>query len=81
MDEIHRVLKPGGLFLFVDSIQSGDVPAFDGSLKHFPVHHHEPYYMDYISQPVSDYAPDTKWALRSSSVAFLSKVLAYQKIS
>ncbi len=80
MDEVHRVLKPGGLFIFVDSIQLGDNPHFDGSLRYFPVHNHEPYYIDYVSRPLSDFIPDARWSLRDTKLAFLSKVAAYEKI-
>ncbi len=31
--EIARILKPGGLFVFVDSLQWGDVEGYDGLLK------------------------------------------------
>ncbi len=47
--EIARVLKPGGLFVFVDSLQWGDVEAYDGLLEAFPQRFHEPYYLDYLS--------------------------------
>ncbi len=46
--EIARVLKPGGLFVFVDSLQWGDVEAYDGLLEAFPQRFHEPYYLDYL---------------------------------
>ena len=45
--EIARVLKPGGLFVFADSIQYGDAPDFDGLLDVFPDLLHEPYYTSY----------------------------------
>jgi ubiquinone/menaquinone biosynthesis C-methylase UbiE len=48
--EIARVLRPGGLLVFVDSLQIGDEPAFDGLLDLFPAAYHEPYYADYIRQ-------------------------------
>ncbi len=47
--EIARVLKPGGLFVFIDSLQWGDVEAYDGLLEAFPQRFHEPYYLDYLS--------------------------------
>ena len=34
--EIARVLKPGGLFVFLDSLQMGDRPGWDGLLESFP---------------------------------------------
>ena len=44
--DIARVLKPGGLFVFVDSLQWGDVDGYDGLLEAFPQRFHEPYYPD-----------------------------------
>jgi hypothetical protein len=37
--------------------------------------------MDYVSRPLSDFVPDALWSLRDSSVAFLSKVVAYEKLA
>jgi len=79
MNEIQRVLKPGGLFIFVDSIQLGDQRGFDGSLRHFPLHYHEPYYLDYVSRPLSDFIDPSHWIEHSSKIAFLSKVVAFEK--
>ena len=45
--EIARVLKPGGLFVFLDSLQMGDKPGWDGLLEGFPHRFHEPYYRHY----------------------------------
>ena len=45
--EIARVLKPGGLFVFLDSLQMGDRPGWDGLLESFPTRFHEPYYRSY----------------------------------
>ena len=45
--EIARVLKPGGLFVFLDSLQMGDKPGWDGLLESFPHRFHEPYYRSY----------------------------------
>ncbi len=40
--EIARVLKPGGALVFVDSLQMGDKPGWDGLLEAVPVRFHEP---------------------------------------
>ena len=45
--EIARVLKPGGLFVFLDSLQMGDKPGWDGLLEAFPHRFHEPYFRRY----------------------------------
>ena len=44
----RKILKPGGLFAFVNSLQWGDVEAYDGLLEAFPQRFHEPYYLDYL---------------------------------
>ena len=45
--EMARVLKPGGLLVFIDSLQMGDRPGWDGLLEAFPARFHEPYYRHY----------------------------------
>lgn len=80
--EIARVLKPGGLFVYVDSLQWGDVAAYDGLLEAFPQRFHEPYYLDYLSDPLS--TPDGVFARAGLQAgeefpAFLSKVIVCRK--
>ena len=45
--EMARVLKPGGCFIFMDSLQMGDKPGWDGLLEAFPVRFHEPFFRHY----------------------------------
>lgn len=80
--EIARALKPGGLFVFVDSLQWGDVPAYDGLLEAFPQRFHEPYYLDYLADRLDGEAG--AFALqalrpRESFPAFLSKIVVCTK--
>ena len=48
--EIRRVLRPGGMLMFVDSLQTGDEPDYDAMLDYFPVAFHEPYYASYLRE-------------------------------
>jgi ubiquinone/menaquinone biosynthesis C-methylase UbiE len=48
--EAARVLKPGGRLILVDSLQSGDEPAYDAMLLRFPRYYHGPYYHSYLGE-------------------------------
>src|SRR5207248_9227837 len=48
--EIRRVLKPGGMLILVDSLQTGDEPDYDALLDYFPYAFHEPYYASYLRE-------------------------------
>lgn len=48
LQEVARVLKPGGLFVFADSLQLGDAPPLARRLEHFPRQFHEPFYPQYL---------------------------------
>jgi ubiquinone/menaquinone biosynthesis C-methylase UbiE len=80
--EIARILRPGGLFIFVDSLQWGDVEAYDGLLEAFPQRFHEPYYLDYLGDRLE--GEDGVFAqaglqLETAFPAFLSKVVICRK--
>ena len=77
--EIHRILKPGGKLLFVDSIQRGDAPDYDGTLDYFPIAFHEPYYADYVREDLAALFGDAGFALEETIPAYFSKVLVLRK--
>ncbi|MBO6783573.1 MAG: methyltransferase domain-containing protein [Alphaproteobacteria bacterium] len=77
--EMARVLKPGGLLLHVDSLQTGDRPAFDPLLGFFPQAYHEPYYASYVATDLDALFEDAGLTVRSHTPAFLSKVSVYAK--
>jgi len=77
--EIARVLKPGGLFVFIDSIQMGDKPGWDGLLEAFPVRFHEPYFRSYAIDDLDAMFADAGLVAESTSLAFLSKVMIRRK--
>jgi ubiquinone/menaquinone biosynthesis C-methylase UbiE len=75
VSEIARVLKPGGLFVFIDSLQMGDRPGWDGLLEAFPVRFHEPYFAHYAADDLDAVFAQAGLAPRETTFAFLSKVI------
>jgi ubiquinone/menaquinone biosynthesis C-methylase UbiE len=61
--ECARILKPGGRFVLLDSLQLGDRPDYDGLLELFPQSYHEPYYSTYISENFEDIAEASGYAM------------------
>jgi ubiquinone/menaquinone biosynthesis C-methylase UbiE len=76
--EVRRVLRPGGMLVFVDSLQPGDEPDYDAMLDYFPVAFHEPYYASYLREDL-----DRLWSPGFTPgqrvPAYFSKVLSYQR--
>jgi len=77
--EIARVLKPGGLFVFLDSLQMGDRPGWDGLLEAFPVRFHEPYYRHYLSDDLEGMFGDAGLTVHATATPFLSKLMVSKK--
>jgi ubiquinone/menaquinone biosynthesis C-methylase UbiE len=77
--EFHRVLKPGGLLVFMDSLQLGDIPEFDGMLQSFPINFHEPYYASYVQEDLAALFGEAGLAVTHSSPQFLSKLVVAKK--
>jgi ubiquinone/menaquinone biosynthesis C-methylase UbiE len=77
--ELGRVLKPGGRLIFIDSLQSGDLPENDGLLELFPDLFHEPYYRSYLAEDLDALFSAGGLRRRELSPAFLSRVALYEK--
>lgn len=77
--EISRVLKPGGSFLFVDSLQTGDVPDYDGLLSVFPQLFHEPYYTSYLQEDLTGLCAEKGLEERWMTPAFVSRAAEFVK--
>jgi ubiquinone/menaquinone biosynthesis C-methylase UbiE len=78
--EIARVTKPGGLFVFADSVQAGEAPAFARMIAHFPEMFHEPYYGSYQKTDLDELFGAAGFTPERSTIAFLTKVIAYRRI-
>jgi ubiquinone/menaquinone biosynthesis C-methylase UbiE len=77
--EIARVLKPGGLFVFLDSLQIGDRPGWDGLLEGFPHRFHEPYYRGYAIDDLEGMFRDAGLAPQSTATPYLAKLMVRVK--
>ncbi len=77
--QISDQLAPGGTFVFVDSLQNGDIDNFDGLLEMFPVGFHEPYYTTYLDEDLTEMFGDVGLELETKTTAFLSKVVTFRK--
>jgi ubiquinone/menaquinone biosynthesis C-methylase UbiE len=77
--EMARVLKPGGLLVFIDSLQMGDREGWDGLLEGFPVRFHEPYFRHYAIDDLDRVFSDVGLVEDTTTTAFLSKVMTRRK--
>ncbi|MEM7662820.1 MAG: class I SAM-dependent methyltransferase [Pseudomonadota bacterium] len=78
--EVARVLKPGGVFVFADSLQLGDDEGLDPMLEYFPEGFHEPYYKGYLSADLGSELKEASFALERTKLAFLTKVQVWRKV-
>jgi len=76
--EIRRVLKPGGMLILVDSVQTGDEPDYDALLDYFPFAFHEPYYAGYLTEDL-DRLMRPGFIPVQRSLAYFSKVVTYRR--
>jgi ubiquinone/menaquinone biosynthesis C-methylase UbiE len=77
--EMARAMKPGALFVFVDSLQIGDEPDYDGLLEIFPALFHEPYFESYLDDDLGALFEDTGFTVEGKTNAFFSKVLTLRR--
>jgi ubiquinone/menaquinone biosynthesis C-methylase UbiE len=52
VSETFRVLKPGGAMGMVDSVQNEDAKDFKWALEQFPQDFHEPFFKNYVMNPM-----------------------------
>ncbi len=77
--EAFRVLKPGGYFSFVDSVQRSEAQEKSNLLDQFPVDFHEPFYKNYILHPMEDLIKEQGFEIVSSHSGFFAKAVLARK--
>jgi ubiquinone/menaquinone biosynthesis C-methylase UbiE len=78
-NELGRLVRPGGTCILVDSLQTGDRPAYDGLLDLFPVKFHEPYYAGYLREDLAALFDAAGFDPVATHPAFLSKVAIFRR--
>lgn len=78
--EFARVLKPGGLLVFMDSLQTGDTPEVDAMLEAFPTNFHEPYYPSYLREDLKQIFGEAGFTKTTAEPIFLSKLVTATKV-
>jgi ubiquinone/menaquinone biosynthesis C-methylase UbiE len=78
--EIARVVKPGGSFVFVDSIQEGESPSLDRMLEYFPIGFHEPFYASYQQEDLAALFAEAGLVLEETKLAFLTKAMRFRRV-
>jgi ubiquinone/menaquinone biosynthesis C-methylase UbiE len=79
--EAKRVVKKDGVLAVVDSVQSGDQPEFEALLKNFSRDYHEPFFRDYLENPLRDLVRHAGFTDIKEEVGFLSRVVSAKRSS
>jgi len=77
--EVARVLKPGGVLAFADSVQPQDEPDLARLLEAFPAFFHEPYYGSYATTDLGTLFARAGLTAAGADKAFLTKALLFRK--
>lgn len=77
--EAYRVAKAGAFVGMIDSLQTGDVPAFDSALEQFPKDFHEPFYKNYSKHPMEDLFSEAGFIEIDTGTGFFAKLVTAKK--
>lgn len=78
--EFARVLKPGGVLAFADSVQASDAPELKRLLEAFPVLFHEPFYESYQATDLLALFGAAGLTPIGADSAFTTKALAFVRV-
>jgi len=78
VSEMNRILKPGGVVVFTDSIQLGDRPELDANIDNF-TDFNEPNYSDYVRTDLGALFKQGGFTCDTKDLASRSKILSFVK--
>lgn len=77
--EAARIVKPGGVFVLADSVQTGDTPDLDRMLEYFPIGFHEPFFNSYLKEDFAEMFGEVGFEVEEIELAFLTKVIRLRR--
>lgn len=79
LQEAYRVLKPGGLLAIADSLQWNDDVRLNWALERFPQIYHEPFFKNYILNPLEDMMQDQGFTHLQTETSLFTKYVIAEK--
>ena len=77
--EMARVLRPGGLLVVEDAAQVSESAEVESILRLFPGDFHEPYFDDYLNDPLEDLAEAAGFSVDEVWPAYMAKVVSARR--
>jgi SAM-dependent methyltransferase len=79
LEEMWRVLRPGGCLVLEDAAQLADAPELEPFLANFAREMHEPFFADYVRRDLAAAAAAAGFVVEECTPAFLSRVIAARR--
>lgn len=79
LQEMLRVLRPGGTLVVEDSVQASDAPELAFFFSRFPDELHEPFYADYLQDDLQTAMREVGFEVEGEAPAFMAKVVTARR--
>ncbi len=77
--EVRRLLRPGGVFILADSVQTGDSAAAEPLLDYFERNFHEPFFASWRKTDLAGLGEGAGLKLIGQQTRWLTKALSFQR--